>query len=127
MGASGSDKKGLYVIVSKETATSLRRLIAVKYREYRKGYLSSEVELALRSWIRSMNRCYNVWSEVKRFIEKKYGMSLDGGRCIPVEFLHEAVAFVRGSDPRTIKKWLKVFTEQKLIKWITPELVEVRG
>jgi len=77
----GKDKVGLYVSISKETEKALRELIMRKYGDYRKGYLSYEVECALQAWIAThkstqtdstINRInplpkyYLVWQDVKR-------------------------------------------------------------
>jgi len=133
----------LYVYIDRNIDKRLRELIIRKYGEYRRGLLSYEVECALQAWLAThkiaqsnakgearINPAPKYWLVFQRclaWIESKYKISFEEVHQIPARFLREAIAAVRGSDKRTIKKWLETFTEQKLIKWISPELIEVRG
>ncbi len=139
----GKNKVGLYVSINKEIEGKLRRLIIAKYGEYRKGYLSAEVEAALEAWINThkytqangkainninpLPRYYQIWQQVKNFIRHRYDVNLEEVHQIPVKMVKEAIAFIRGTDPRTVRKWLRIFQEQGLIKYIDINIVEVRG
>ena len=133
----------LYVYIDRNLDKRLRELIIRKYGEYRKGLLSAEVEAALQAWLATHKitqtasesadrvnptpRYWIVFQKCVAWIESKYRIDFKEVHQIPARFLREAIAAVRGSDKRTIRKWLEIFEQQKLIKWIAPELIEVRG
>lgn len=98
---------------------SFRELVSVKYEGYAKGQLSMEVELGLQSWVathkqstlfpakamranlapksaRLKHQIYDYLKEAND-IERPYTIS--------TKFLQEAIAALRGSDPRTIAQW----------------------
>jgi len=39
--------------------------------------------------------------------------------------LIDAISAIRGTDKRTIRKWMDLFVKYKLIKWIAGEIFEV--
>ena len=136
------DKVKLQAWISKDVYEELESLIKIKYKGFR-GALSAEVEAALRAWLSThrdtqgnlkvengvnpLPRYYKVFQQCKRFISQRYGVDFDEVHQVPLRMLREAIEFVRGNDPRTVKKWLRTFEKQHLIKYIGPELVEVRG
>lgn len=136
-----NDKERIEVVISKDTARKLRELIAKKYREFRKGLLSAEVEAALQSWIAlhtqehtdsEINRpnplptIYRKYTRVKQWLSQVYQIDFTQVNQIPKKLLVRAIQANLGSDPRTIRKYLSQFEEWGLIKWITPNEVEVK-
>jgi len=63
--------------------------------------------------------------EVKNYLKERYGMLMISGQHISRRFLVEAIMATRGIDPRTVRKWIKLFLQYKLIKHISGELYEV--
>ena len=138
----GEDKVGLYVVISKKLEDELRRFIVEKYGKFKKGLLSAEVEAAIQAWIASHTKThtekslnspnplpmyFKVYQQVKRWLAEVKGVDVSNIHQVPRRVLEQAITHVRGSDPRTIRKWLDIFTKQRLIKWITPEVVELVG
>ena len=134
----------LYVYIDEDLNKQLRTLIIKKYGEYRRGLLSAEVENALRVWLSThkstqtqeltvlrpanpIPKYWRVFQECKKFIEQRYGVDFKEVYQIPLKFMVEAIQFTRGSDKRTVRKWLRVFEEQHLIKFISPGVIEVLG
>jgi len=107
-----------------------------KYEQYEKGLLSYEVEQALRYWLalhtkaqKSLGRPKKpnptprviiAFAEVRDYLLHKYYDELTPGQQIPRVFLEEAIMATRGSDPRTIRKWLRTFERMGLVKCVTP-------
>jgi len=134
-------KVQLLAYIDENLYKELRQLIKMKHEELR-GALSKEVEDALRAWIaahRSAHaqsaqisrvnpapRIARAWEQVREYLRSAYGYeAVITGSQIPKKLLINAIAAVRGSDPRTIRKWLSLFEHFKLIKWIAPNVVEV--
>ncbi|RLI27582.1 hypothetical protein DRO58_04005 [Candidatus Bathyarchaeota archaeon] len=122
------------VWLSKSLWKEFRELVFAKHGNFH-GALSYEVEEALRNWlglhtqihtkINSINpapRAKQVWEQVKDYIRQRQGFV---GQQVTLELLTEAISAVRGSDPRTIKKWLKEFQRYRLIKHIAGHVWEV--
>jgi len=125
----------LKVWISKKANDDLRNLIMHKYEQYEKGLLSYEVEQAIKSWValhtkaqKSLDqrkkanpppRVIIAFAEVRDYLLRKYYAELTPGQQIPRVFLEEAIMTTRGSDPRTIHKWLRVFERMGLIKCVT--------
>ena len=136
------DKVKLQVWINKDVYDQLESLIKAKYSGFR-GALSSEVEAALRAWISTHKSTqnelkvenmvnpfpsyYKVFQQCKKFISQRYGIDFDEVHQIPLKMIREAIEFIRGSDPRTVNKWIRIFERQHLIKFISPELIEVVG
>ncbi len=134
------DKVGLYVSISKKLDKKFREFLIEKYGYYRKGLISEEVEQALWNWLalhahkkhkergEGVNpepRYRLVYDEVKQWLIINYGYDPSQLTQIPRRHLVEAISEIRGNDKRTIRKWLKTFTEKGLIKWLSPNLVEL--
>lgn len=136
------DKVQLKVYISKKVVDELRMLIMHKYDRYVRGLLSHEVELALQNYIAEFRRTHTnahkisvsersnpfpkvriVFEQVKEWLRENYGYTLFD--TIPKRHLIDGISAVRGSDPRTIRKWLREFEKAKLIKWISYGAVEV--
>lgn len=118
----------------KDLVEEFKRFVVAKYKGYTRGDFSWEVEQALRNWIAlhtdaqidAMVKKPNppasverVFYQVKVWMEQEYGCGLEKGSHMSRKLLERAIAAVRGSDPRTIKKWMKIFHEFGLIKPLT--------
>ena len=134
-----SKKVPLYVWVPRELSQNLRSLIQEKYGKYQKGLLSFEVTQALRTWLAMHTntqtlatkppnptpRVMIVWNQVRHYLLTHYYETLETGQQILRQHIEEAIAQVRGSDPRTIRKWLHTFHKFHLIKPIAGNVWEV--
>jgi hypothetical protein len=143
-------KSALYVRISPEIDYKLRELISKKYSKYEKGLLSHEVEEALKNWLllhtqtqnlklgapnainpileNTINpglRVHRVWEQVRDYLLKNYYTELKPSQQILDVHLRQAIKAVRGSDPRTVRKWMKLFEEFKLIKHIVGAIWEI--
>jgi len=132
---SSYNKTKLQVWIPNTLNEKFRELIHQKYQKYEKGLLSYEVEMALRHWLalhtNTQNtfslsgkpnpppRVMHVFNQVKDWLLSHYYYELQTGQQISIDHLKKAIMVVRGSDPRTIEKWLKVFVKMKLVKPIT--------
>jgi len=98
------------------------------YRELGRfrGALSMFVEQALRQYIvtREHTQIHTnpnpspkasvVKDQIKEYLKRKYGYVIFTS--VPHKHLVEAIASIRGADPRTIRKWIKILEQFKLIK-----------
>ena len=127
-----SISEGLYI--------RFRQFLANKYGVVQKGLISSEVELALEAFmadhrshthktqtnlIKTPNPTplvYRVKEDVKEYMKEQMGY--DVIYQVPIRHVKEAIAMVRGSDRRTVTKWLKSFKKYKVIKDISLNVVE---
>ena len=118
-----------------------RSLIQQKYQKFERGMLSYEVEMALRHWLalhtntqtdleaapkpNPTPRVMQIFNQVKAWLLSHHYFELLSGQQIPRRHLEEAIISVRGSDPRTIEKWLRTFHKMKLVKPITSASWEI--
>lgn len=134
------EKVQFKVYLPKNLAFQIRKLIMQKYSKYERGLLSYEVEMALRSWLalhtKAQNsievekpnptpRVYKYFAEVKDYLLRNYYIELRSGQQIPYKHLEEAIMNTRGSDKRTVQKWLRTFTRMGLIKPVTSASWEI--
>lgn len=118
----------------------LRRFISQKYGQYEQGQLSYEVLEAIKHWIKihtdaqttlvqtNPNPTFSVansFNAVKQYLLAKYYQDLRSGAVVPASFLKDAISHVRGSDDRTVVKWMKIFDRFHLIKYLTPATWEI--
>ena len=137
----GMEKKvKLLVSIPESLDRKLRRLIAQKYEKYEKGLLSYEVELAIRNWLALHTNAQTplqkpnpvpkvalAFAQVKDYLLTNYYETLQPGQQINLKHLEKAIMETRGSDPRTVKKWLRLFVDFKLVKPIVGNVWEVIG
>jgi len=136
----GSGKVELHVTISEKLNKKFREFLARKYGYIRKGIISEEVESALWAWIAEHThkehkfgagrvnpepKYRRIYDQVKRWLSLEYGYDFNEVAQVPKKHMVEAIAAVRGSDKRTIEKWLRLFTDKGLIKWLSPNLIEV--
>lgn len=126
--------------ISENLFIRFRQFLANKYGVVQKGLISSEVELALEAFMADhrshthktqtnlMNApnptplVYRVKEDVKEYMKDKLGYEVVYQ--VPIRHVKEAIAMVRGSDRRTVTKWLKDFKKYKVIKDISLNVVE---
>jgi len=132
-------KVRLEVLISEDVAKKFYELVKMKHENLR-GALSYEVEQALRNWIAAHTsstqilakksnpqpKALVVWERVKEYLKRRLDIpTIVAGMQVHKSFLIEAIAAVRGEDPRTIRKWLDKFIEYKLVKPLGPNVYEV--
>lgn len=133
------EKVKVTVCLDRKVVQKLRELIAEKHKTFVKGLLSHEVEEALRYWVAlhknaqssavaekflgktrvevllEASRVERAFHQVCTWLEAyRPGLITRAGE-VPLTALRKAISEVRGSDPRTVKKWLKLFHEHGLI------------
>jgi hypothetical protein len=101
--------------------------------------LSYDFELALRHWIalhtgtqaseiatsNPTPRVALVFAQVKKYLLDNFYFELRPGQQIPLIHLEKAIMDVKGSDVRTIRRWLWAFNKMGLAKPITPSMWEI--
>lgn len=126
--------------ISEAVDKKFREFLSSKYKEFRRGTLSHEVETALSHWValhtkaqsslvdhvpNPLPKVSQAYLQVKQYLLSKYYDELAPGATIPTRFFREAIMQTRGSDDRTILKWFKVFHESGLIKPINAAIWEL--
>ena len=127
------EKVALQVLISKGL---YERLVAVAPRVYgaTRGALSFVVEDALKHYLpllehttqstNPQNRVRRVYQEVKARVAEMEGVAPSELWQSTEDRLRAAIAAVRGSDPRTVAKWVQTFVQQGLLKRLGPRVYE---
>ncbi len=124
------------VYIPRNVLEKFRNMIAMKHQSFRRGLLSTEVKEALLSWIAlnnthaqgtheepkyqmvnpiptirklKMDIC-NYLTEVKQYQEVP--------QFIPDKFLIEGISSLKGTDNRTVKKYVKLLQQYGCIKQV---------
>lgn len=133
-------KDQLKVYIDTGLNKRFRKLIMEKYTIYEKGLLSHEVSQAIQSWIALHTQAQNtlvhnapnptpkvaaVFHQIKNYLRLNYFEDLKVGDEIPKKLFEKSIMAVRGSDPRTVEKWVKVFHNFHLIKPTRGSLWEI--
>ena len=119
-------KRVLFVYISEDLYKQLIEIDPAWYGKHH-GALSALVEEALRHYLtprlhttstqnprRGVRAVYNqVVEKIKEIMHWDFKPDQ-----IPEKVLDQAIAEVRGSDPRTINKWKNIFQKSGLIKYI---------
>jgi hypothetical protein len=141
----------LQAYVDKELLKKFRELVLMKHDKFH-GTFSYEVEQALAHWLleharaqppatipqsqvgglqleaRRFNppiRYLRVWLEVKEYLEKKLLYDFTKTRQVYVDDLRMAIGAVRGSERRTLERWMETFEKYGILKRISPKFYEV--
>lgn len=134
-------KKKVNIFIDEELWAEFKRLAFQKHENFH-GALSYEVEQAFQAWLahhtqkhtkplipNSINpqpRVARIFSQVRDYLKQQYGyVSLIPGQQVPKPHLRDAIMAVRGTDYRTVNKWMGLFTKFKLIKWVAGQLYEI--
>jgi hypothetical protein len=129
-------KKLLCVRIDAELDRRLRECIVSSYGSYKGGLLSFEVAQALQMYLATKRqqgtlvqvknnpipKVHVLKERVKAWLKEMRGYEIVYQ--VNKKHLIEAISALRGNDQRTILKWLKEFDRYKVIKWISPQLVE---
>ena len=131
------EKDQLKVYLPRDLIKEFREFIAAFYGKYEHGMLSFEVEQALRCWLsthkgtqtelqhKSPNPSPNVFlvkEKVKEYLRVQFGY--EQIYKVPKQQVIQAISAVRGTDDRTVQKWIRLFEKFHLLKWVTPNVVE---
>jgi len=138
---SGSeDKVRLGLFITRDLSTKFRTFIHQKYQKFEKGYLSYEAEQAIRYWLAMHTKAqttiavnkpnptpkvYVAFAEVKDYLLRNFYDQLNAGQQIPRSHIELAIQNTRGSDRRTVQKWLRTFDKNGLIKPVTSASWEI--
>jgi len=122
-------KKRLEVVIDEELYKLLIELAPSIYGEGKyRGALSYVVEEALRHYLTPRLRTTSTQNNPRRGVRYVYNQVVEKIKemmhwdfkpdQVPEKVLDQAIAEVRGSDPRTINKWKNIFQKSGLIKYI---------
>ena len=122
------DKVQLHVLIDKNLYEQLIALAPAIYGQGRyRGAISYVVEEALRQFLaprlhtqihtNPSHGVLKVWYAIVEKIKEILNTPIKP-REVPEKILNLAISEVRGSDPRTIEKWKKVFQQHGLIKHV---------
>jgi len=129
-------KVGAYI--DRDVWDKFRELVKKKYRDYH-GMLSYELEEMIKNWIAlhtqtthkesipKVNpepKVYRVARQIKEYIQNKYGWR-SAYQNVHRNLIVEAISAVRGSDPRTIEKWMNEMMRYDILKPISPNIYEL--
>jgi len=133
-------KIGFYL--NSSTIEKFRKLIQMKYKKYEKGLLSYELENAILNWLALHTQAQTrlngsipnpepkvaiVFLQVKNYLLTHFYESLSLSQQVQKTHLDQAIMAVRGSDKRTLQKWLRIFVKFHLIKHTVGNLWEIAG
>jgi hypothetical protein len=119
--------------VDKDILDKFRELVSTKYGRYAKGQLSMEIEQALQSWLATHKQSTQTFPpkgiranpapksaklkhEIYAYLKEVKG--IDKPYTISAIFVEEAIAALRGSDPRTIARWRNELLKFGQIKFL---------
>lgn len=132
-----SNKRKIMVCIDQALEEELRKFLARKYGKYEKGLLSHEVELAIRNWLSLHTKAHEAisipnppfklaqkWNSVKNYFTAKNLPLVTGVQVSRMELM-EAISQVIGADKRTIRKYLALFQQFKLVKHIAGDVFEI--
>ena len=121
-------KVKIQVYIDPDLAKRLKRLIKMKYEDFY-GALSQEVSDALSHWIGDNEASLDVHTKMHTTINPRVPMVHTWLREIVRELgpavhqvrhedLERAITMVRGSDPRTVDKWISALVKNGYLKII---------
>ena len=131
------EKVQFNLYLEKSFVEDFRQFVAEQYGKVSKGLLSFEAKQAMQAWIsthkgtqtpltqKSPNPYPNVFvvrEAVKKYLQERFGY--DSIYKVPKQQVIEAISAVRGTDERTIQKWIRLFEKFHVLKWVTPNVVE---
>ena len=130
--------------LDEELVEEFRRFVVLKHGKYEKGIFSYEMELALRHWMSLHSFAHSrselnikvpslsknppskvqlIYNMVKEYLWQEYQIDFAEIDFVPIQFVERAIKVIRGTDPRTVKKWINAMKEFGLIK-VRGKLVE---
>jgi len=125
-------KKQFNVYLDEKLIMDFREFVAAKYGMVKKGCLGYEVAQALK-WLMNTHKdtqskgkkttphpVPNVLiyaAQVRDYLMDHFGYEKDLLDSVPKAHLVIALSAIRGTDRRTIRKWMKLFEKWKVMKW----------
>jgi len=133
-------KKKLLISIDENLDRDFRSFLAHKYGKVERGLISNEIAEAIKYWISIHTqehklderrivikpRHLKVWMQIKDYLLMNYYQELKTGQEINGRHLREAISVIRGSDKRTIKKWLNLFRRFGYIEHVTGAIWRIR-
>lgn len=131
-------KSSLTVLLRQETLTNFRKFISQKYGKYKGGLLSLETELAIQSYLSEHKLDTNTYTtsvpnplpnyqivkeQVREYLKTRFGYTQTFQ--INKNHLIQAIGAVRGQDNRTMRKWMKIFENNGVLKFLGTNQVEL--
>jgi len=127
-------KKGVFTLIDKDIYSKLWDFIKKKYGENVYGALSFEIEKALEHYLNFVELHTNAHKlenpslpRSHREAQKIISLIRNRGfhKQVPVNEVYKAISDIRGSDPRTLKKWLKFMVIHGYFRWINSRILEI--
>lgn len=120
-------KKGIYIYLNEEIYSKLLNFIKKKYKNSIYGALSYEIEEAIKYYLEtnemhtsthkvenpSLPRTHQICLSIIRWLRDHY----PGYERFTINELYKAIMNVRGSDKRTLKKWLRNLLSLGYMQW----------
>jgi len=126
-------KRGVYIYLDEEVYEKLMELVKRKYNGLR-GALSAEVQDALVHWIEEHTQGTHKLRRANPGVPKSQVMAREIiyylksrgfiSQC-SINDLTRAIEATRGSDPRTIRKWIRFLISHKYIKPVNHRIFEI--
>ena len=127
-------KKGIYIYLDEEVYFELLNFIKKKYKSSIYGALSYEIEEAIKYYLEMAEMHTNTRKLENPSLPRSHKVALqivdllrERGyhKEVSVEEVYKAIEEVRGSDPRTKKKWLKFMIDHGYLRWKTHRILEI--
>ena len=129
----------LQVYLPEAMDAKLRQFIARRYQTFEKGLLSHEVQQAIGYWLNmhTSTQTFDVqppnplpkigkyYAEMKQWLLTGYFEELIPGSIITMKHLDRAIQNTRGYDKRTVDKWKRRFVENKLLRILGTNQIEL--
>jgi len=130
-------KKALYVYIDEDIYNKLKKYVKLCF-DNAHGALSAVVQDAIASFLMHtgidmvsahtihklanprLPRCHVYAQQIINYLRDR-GCSVT----CSVKDLKEAIINTRGSDPRTIRKWMRFLVENGYMKWIASRVLEI--
>ena len=138
------EKDQLHVRLPVSLLEKFRRMAYQKHPLQAHGALSFEVEQALSTYLslhhtQTQNtqnetfinpqnptpKVFRLYKQIKQYLGDKHRIDLERIANVPLALLIEAIKVIKGTDDRTVKKWMEELKRNHCIKEITPNLFEV--
>ena len=127
-------KRGVYIYLDEEVYSLLLNFIKKKYENSVYGALSHEIEEAIKYYLEKVELHTNTLKPENPFLPRSHktaqriidllrerGYHIE----VPAEKVYRAIEDIRGSDPRTKKKWLTFLVDHGYLKWKTHRILEI--
>lgn len=132
-------KEQVLVWLPRALNAEFREFIMQKYGSYRRGLLSFEAAEALRHYLHTHKNTqgtikttkdipqpnvFAVRDHIKQYLLEVFGYEeITREVAVPKIHVQQAIAAIRGTDRRTIKKWLILLFRYKMIATLSPKVV----